>query len=356
MPRQKRIAKIIILAMAAGLLLAPRGFAAEPFYQGKTITILEGRRAGGTGSLRVQIAAKYLQKYLPGAPAVVYQFMPGAGGVAATNHLVHTAERDGLTIANVSSGIISSLIVGSPSVRFKLEDLLFLGSATSGSPYGIVVRPGLELDTVEKFRMHKGLRFANRSVGHTMYIGDRMAAFILELKEPRWILGYSDQEIRLALERREADVMIGGIPGHVRETPEWFKQGFTVPVIVRNSVGEGAERYPGFPQGRPSVEQFVDTDLKKQVYNLYQGARVGGSNFIVHKDVPKPALAALKEAFDKVWKDPQFAAEFEQMTKQFPGPMSGDEIHKVLAQMPQDQRTIDIYKRIIGAGPLPAAE
>lgn len=331
-----------------------RGITAEaPYYQGKTVTIVEGRAAGGTGSLRVQAAVKYLLKYLPGSPAVAYQYMAGGGGTAAANHLANVARRDGLTIGNIGTSVHSNAIFGAPGVRYKLEDFAFLGSPTAGNAYTLVIRPGLGLDSVEKLKAHKGLRFANRSVGHAMYIGDRMTAFILELQEPKWILGYNDQEINVALERGEADAKTAGIPGFVRENMGWLKEGFTVPLVVRNVKGQGAEITPQFPQNRPSLDQYADTELKRAVLRLHHSSRPGSSIFLVHRGVAEPALAALREAFDKVWRDPQFAEEYLQLTREPLDPITGEEMEEILRQMPRDPKVMETYKQVIGGGSLP---
>jgi tripartite-type tricarboxylate transporter receptor subunit TctC len=343
------------LAIFAGLFAAAgaKGVAAEtPYYQGKTITILEGRSPGGTGSIKTQTALKFVLKYLPGNPSVVYQFMPGAGGISAVNHVIHVAPRDGLTIGGVSSAIVSSVITGAPGIRFRLEDIRWLGTGSPGSPTGLVIRPELGIDSIEKLKAHNGLRFAQRSVGHTMYIRDRLAAFVLELKDPKWILGYGSQEIPLALERGEADAQSGGIPGLMRDVPHWFKQGFTAPVVLRNPKGEGAERYPGFPQGRPGVDQFADTEVKKAMLRIYDATNLG-SAFFVSKEIPAPALKALNEAFSRAWKDPQFAEEHLRLTQEAADPISGDELHQLLAQVPKDPKTIEAYKQLVGGGPLP---
>jgi tripartite-type tricarboxylate transporter receptor subunit TctC len=345
---------LTLLVLSAAALKSGAGQAAEaPYFQGKTITILEARAAGGTGSIRTQTAAKYLSKYVPGNPAIVYQFMPGGGGALAMNHVTGVARKDGLTIGNVSSAVFAGLLTGAPGFRFKLEDIRWLGTATSGTPTALVIRPGMGIDTVEKLRAYKGLRFANRSVGHSMYVRDRLTSFILELKEPRWILGYSDAEIRLALERAEADAQFGGIAGHVREAPEWFKEkGFTVPIILKNGRGEGAEGHPSFPQGRPDVGQFADTELKKAILAIYHTTN-SGSVFFIPKDIPESALKTLNEAFNRVWKDPDFARELEELTKEPAAPLSGDDLHAMLAQVPKDPKIIDVYKQLIGGGPVP---
>lgn len=348
-------AALVLFAFSAVAATGERGAAGEaPYFQGKTITVVEARDAGGTGSIRTQTATKYLSKYLPGNPAIVFQFMPGGGGAIAMNHLTGAARKDGLTIGNVSSAVFAGLLTGAPGFRFKLEDIRWLGTATSGTPTALVIRPALGLDSVDKLRAYSGLRFGNRSVGHSMYVRDRLTAFVLELKDPKWILGYNDQEIRLALERGEADAQFGGIAGHVRDVPDWFKsKGYTVPVILKNARGEGAEKYPPFPQGRPDVGQFADTPMKKAMLAIYQGIN-SGSVFYAPGDVPAPVLKALVEAFNKVWKDPEWAKEHEQLTKEAADPQTGDELHAMLAQVPKDPKVIDAYKQLIGGGPVPS--
>lgn len=351
MSRKKQYAKATTWALVAGCLFASTSSAAEAsFFQGKTLTIVEARAPGGRGSLRVRAVMKYLQKYL-GDVAVVYQYMPGGGGRAAANHLANVAKRNGFTIGNIGSGIFPSAIFGGPGVRYKLEDFVFLGSPTAGNARAVVIRPGLGLDTVEKLRAYKGLRFANRSVGHVTYISDRMVAFMLGLQDPKWILGYNQQEINLALERGEADAKTSTIPGFIRQTPHWLKEGFTVPIVVANAKGRGTEDFPEFPQDRPKLNQYADTELKRTVFRLYNAARPATGVFFASRGIPQAARQDLKEAFYKVWHDPQFRQEYNVLEPS--NPITGNEIEQLLQQMPKDPKIIEIYKQIMGAGPLP---
>jgi tripartite-type tricarboxylate transporter receptor subunit TctC len=327
---------------------------AAPFYEGKTLTIVEGRKAGGTGSLRTQAVAKYLQKHLPGHPAIVYRFMSGGGGVAAANHMASMAEKDGFTIANIGTGVYSNAFLDTQGVRYDLDDFVFLGSASSGGPYTLIIRPELELDTVEKLKAYKGLRFAQRSVGHTMYILDRMFAYVLDLQNPQWVLGYNSREIELALERGEADAQSNNLHSFFRETPEWLSKGFTVPVIMKNTMGRGAEVAPRFPQDRPALEQYADSELERAVLKFHNNSRPGSSVFFAPKGVPAPALKALREAFDRVWKDPEFAQEYKRLTGEPADPITGREIEQALEQVPRDPKVMKIYKQIVGGGPLPS--
>ncbi|MBM2805116.1 MAG: tripartite tricarboxylate transporter family receptor, partial [Deltaproteobacteria bacterium] len=72
--------------------------AQAPFYQGKTITIVHGRSAGGSGDFRTRAVVPFLHKYIPGNPTIVHEYMDGAGGRKAANHIFNVARPDGLTI------------------------------------------------------------------------------------------------------------------------------------------------------------------------------------------------------------------------------------------------------------------
>jgi len=74
------------LTMLLGLL--PNLLWAQPdFYRGKLITLVQDSTPGGVGQLRTQALIPVLQKHIPGNPTIVVQFMAGAGGRTAANHL-----------------------------------------------------------------------------------------------------------------------------------------------------------------------------------------------------------------------------------------------------------------------------
>jgi tripartite-type tricarboxylate transporter receptor subunit TctC len=80
---------LAFIAVVIGLACSNVGLthAQAPFFQGKTITIIQGRDPGGTGDLRTKALVPFLQKYLPGNPTIMMEYMPGAGGRMAANHL-----------------------------------------------------------------------------------------------------------------------------------------------------------------------------------------------------------------------------------------------------------------------------
>jgi tripartite-type tricarboxylate transporter receptor subunit TctC len=91
--------RILGSALLAQLVLLPDFlYSQSDFYRGKTITIIHGRSAGGSGDYRARAVAPFLQKYIPGNPTIVHEHMDGGGGRKAANHIFSTARPDGLTL------------------------------------------------------------------------------------------------------------------------------------------------------------------------------------------------------------------------------------------------------------------
>ncbi len=327
---------------------------AAPFYQGKTLTVVIGTSPGGTGDFRARAVSQYLQKHLPGKPSVVYKYIRNP--IHAANHVANVAKRNGLTIIFVSPGLFSNAILRTRAVRYQVEDFIPLGSPYPGGPYILVTRPDLHLDNVEKLRAYKGLRFAQRSVGHSMYVLDRIMAFVLDLPDPKWILGYSSLEVPAALERKEADAQSTTLPGFVKARKHWLKEGFAVPVVMKNTKGRGAEVEPSFPQDRAVIDQFADTKLKRDILKFHNAMRPSGMLMLAPSGIPAPALKDLRTALHRAWDDPEFAKEYNRLTGENADPMIGKEIEANLRKIPKDPKVMTTYKQIIGGGPLPPSK
>ena len=161
-----RPAILIVLLLFFGLQWhVPRAFAQAPFYQGKTITVLQGREPGGTGDLRARAVTQFLQKYIPGNPTIIHEFMAGGGGLRAANHMYAVAKPDGLTIGSVSSGMLGNAILGGAGVKYQFEKFHYLGASDAGGHYVFYTRKEAGANNLEKLRAATGIRIGAQSVG-----------------------------------------------------------------------------------------------------------------------------------------------------------------------------------------------
>jgi hypothetical protein len=126
-----------IFGVSKVTLLAAQGFAQAPFYQGKTITVVQGV---GTGDLRRKALFPYLRKYIPGNPIIVSEYMPGGGDRKAGNFLYRSARPDGLTLGGVSASLIMNALLDSSCVQYDIDKFIYLGSPISAFHYVIVSR------------------------------------------------------------------------------------------------------------------------------------------------------------------------------------------------------------------------
>src|SRR5215475_11514780 len=85
--------QISLGALLLGLFIGGVALAQTSFFQGKTVTILESSGPGGVGSMRTKAVVPFLQKYIPGNPTIVIQYMDGGGGRKAANTFIHPCGR-----------------------------------------------------------------------------------------------------------------------------------------------------------------------------------------------------------------------------------------------------------------------
>src|SRR5262245_13354447 len=207
------------------VVLAAFVYAQSDFYRGKTITIVQGRSAGGTGDFRVRVLAPFLQKYIPGNPMIVHEYMDGGGGRKAANHIFNTVRPDGLTIGNVGSGAITSAVLGETGVRYDIDKLHFAGTADSAVQYLLLTRRDAGFGTLGKLQQASGLRFGGLSIGHTIDTVGRIMIWLLGLKEIKEITGFSSPERNAALLRGEIDAMAATDEAFAVRKADWLEKG-----------------------------------------------------------------------------------------------------------------------------------
>src|SRR5688500_8445439 len=100
-----RILCVLASVFGAALVSVAPVLSETPYYAGKTIAIIRGGGPGGSGEFQSRVLMPYLQKYIPGNPTIVMEYMPGAGGRKAANYF-YTAKPDGLKIASAGAMIL----------------------------------------------------------------------------------------------------------------------------------------------------------------------------------------------------------------------------------------------------------
>ena len=331
-------------------LLSPAVYSQAPFYQGKTITILRGSAPGGVGEMRTRAVANYLKKHVPGNPTVVIEFMAGAGGTKAANHLYRGAHADGLIVGSAPSGMVSSALLGEAGVQYDLDKFIYLGSPNSESHYVFFTNRKLGLGSLEKLRAHSGLRVGAQTVGHPIYLTGRLFAFLLGLKDPKFVVGYSSPELDVGMLNGELDASSGVASNIVKQNPEFLDKG----LMDFHSIIEipRGDKHPRFAQ-LPELDNLVKSDKERKLLALHRTFRLAGSPFILPPGTPKDRAEILREAMRKIYADREFSAEYLKLTGEEASPLLPDANDKAIRDLPRDSEVIEFYKLFGGTQPLP---
>jgi tripartite-type tricarboxylate transporter receptor subunit TctC len=351
--KKLRIESPIKAALLAGVLaglLPVSAHAQDNFYAGKTVTLVATTAPGGTGDLRVKAMMPFLTKHIPGNPTVVIEYMDGGGGRKGANHLYNNVMPDGLTIGAMSGGVVGLAIMGELGVKYDPDKFIYLGTAHHINHGVIYTRADLGLDTLEKLRAKPGLRIGGQSIGHVSYTAGRLLAYFLDMKEPTFIVGYSSREVDIALMNKELDGRANSPTSALRRHPDWLGKGIMNWHAILAAPKD--KKFPGL-EFLPEIETFAKTAAEKKVLSAWRAMRGVGSPFAFPPGTPKENVATLKTTMEKIFADPEFPTYYEKLTAEEASPLNGEQLTKIIAEIPRDRETLSFLKKVAGAGPLP---
>jgi len=326
-------------------------YSQDDFYAGKTVTLIATTSPGGTGDLRVKAMMPFLKKHIPGNPTVVIQYMDGGGGRKGANHLFNSVKRDGLTIGAASGAIVGLAIMGEKGVSYDPDKFIYLGTPEHENHAVIYTRRELGLDSLEKLRAASGIRIGGQTVGHVSYVAGRLFAYFLDMKDPKFIVGYSAPEVDTALLAGELDGRANNATSVLRRNPDWLDKGLmNFHAIMETPVGEKHPRLGHLPE----MGSFAKNEREKRLLAVWRAFRGVGSPYVVPPGTPKERVKTLETAMLKIFKDPEFPPYFKKLVSDDASPLGADELTKVVTGMPRDPETLELLRKLSGPDPLPA--
>jgi hypothetical protein len=203
---------------------------------------------------------------------------------------------------------------------------------------------------MEKLKGAKGLRIGAQSIGHDIYMNGRLFAYLLDLRDSRFVTGYSGPEVDAALLRGEIDARANIADTIAKRTPEWIEKKLVdFHAIIEIPKGD---KHPQFKQ-LPELESFAKSDKEKRLLAMFRAFRLAGSPYILPPGTPKERVQILQEAFRKTFRDPEFAKEFSKLTGDDPTPLIPEAMEKAIRELPRDPQIIELFKKLVSGEPLP---
>jgi tripartite-type tricarboxylate transporter receptor subunit TctC len=352
MTSKKRRLKLAFGAFPISLLLfSSSALSQTPFYQGKTITMIQGTEAGGSSDVMTRAMLPYLKKHIPGEPTIVSEYMPGAGGIKAANHIYKNARPDGLTIGRIGGALVANAVLEEKGVLYDLNKLIYLGSSHSTYHWVFITRREAGLKNLETLRSTSGIRVGAQAVGHSNYFVGRLFAYLIGFKDPRFVVGYSGTDLDLALIRGEVDGRINNADTLMSRNADLLAKG-ALDVHMIMEVPRGLKQ-SGFDR-LPEIEDFVQSERERKLLAMIRIFRQFGTPSILPPGSPREQVKILREAMAKMFKDPDFHKDYKKLVGEEPTPLLGEEMDRALRELPRDPEIVELFKKLNAAGSLPS--
>jgi tripartite-type tricarboxylate transporter receptor subunit TctC len=315
-------ATAILFAMLFAASFPARAQSPSEFYKGKQITMFVSTAAGGGYDTYARTLARYMVKYIPGAPTIVPKNMPGADGAIVASTLYNSAPRDGTTFAALTNGIAMDPLFGKFVGRFDSQKFSWIGSI--GKLMNVCVTWYTSpVKTIEQAKISEVVVSASGATSNSAMMG-KIANTLLSTKF-KIITGYADPDVTLAMERGEVEGVCGLAYTTLKAThPQFFEQ-----KKINILFQVGMHKFPDLPDV-PSALELVSDPAKKRVLELILTRQEMGRPFAAPPGVPPERLAVLRNAFEMTLKDPAFLSDAKRLQMEI-DPLTGPEIEKLLA-------------------------
>jgi tripartite-type tricarboxylate transporter receptor subunit TctC len=231
--------------------------------------------------------------------------MPGAASLVAANHLYNAAPRDGATIGAFQRQIPFEPLRGNDAARYDPFRFFWLGSVTAETAVFITHRNAPH--RVPADLLTRPLIAASLGAGTDGEV-ETMALTRLHGAPIKLISGYrGTPEALLALERGEVQGVHGISWSYIKtKKADWLRDGF-INLILQSGLEPHADL-----TALPSIYAFAMTEEERQVWDLIMAPKFMSRPFLLPPDVPAERATALREAFERLMKDPEFLKEMDK--------------------------------------------
>jgi tripartite-type tricarboxylate transporter receptor subunit TctC len=338
----------LLTALSILLLLSTNVQAQAPFYQGKTISIAVGTKAGDVYDLYPRLLAEFMPKYIPGAPNIIIQNVPGAASLIAANQVYNVAKPDGLTLGAIYPALYFEQLIKRPEVKFDWNKFGWVGSTVT-SNYLMYMRADTPYKTIDDVRKASTApKCGATGVTSTGYYLPKLMEETIGTKFDI-VSGYvSGQDIDLAVERGELQCRAFTITAFFAREPfiSWRKRNF-VNVLIQTG-GKRDARIKDTPTIYEMMDKYKTSDAARSLAKIILASGEFGRPLVTPPGVPADRLKILREAFNKSVKDPALLAEAEKRRLEM-DPTTAEELESLAKEvMKASPEVVEKMQKLLG--------
>lgn len=160
-------------------------------------------------------------------------------------------------------------MLGESGVQYDIDKLVYLGTTEHVLYYLFNTRKQAGLDTLAKLRAASGVRIGSAPVGHTGYIQSRVSAYLVDMKEPRFIPGYENEDLDVAFARGEVDAQVAST-STVIEHDLVNKKLVDFHAAIEVPKGRKDSRFVNL--NLPDIEEFAKADKEKKLLDMMRAS------------------------------------------------------------------------------------
>jgi hypothetical protein len=347
----------VLSLCAAAVLGASPAQAQDPFYKGKRLTILVNHAVAGSADVEARVFAKYINRHIPGQPAVVIQNIEAAGGLVGTKHIGEVAPRDG-TMIGYLNGAAWRYVNNPEQHRVDFKSYEFIAHQTGTSVYYVRtdVPPGMRKAT--DIVNAKGLVAGGLGPENAKDLRIRLTLDLLSVPY-KYVTGYrSSPPARLALQRGEINFYSELSPGYRAVVhPGMIAKGEALPLYYDPVYSNGVLGRSTYMDGLPIAtftELYQELNGKQPSGELWDAYAtvltvIGAMQVVIvlPPEAPKAAAEALQTAVAALAHDQDYAEEarktFGFLPEWHTGPDTNARMREALAVRPETKAFITDY-------------
>ena len=321
--------RLAIALLAPALLVAPS--AGAQFFAGKTVTMVINYGVGGNADTEGRIFVRHLPRHIAGAPTIIVQNLPGAGGLTAINLIgTHAGfKSDGTVIGYFTFNAVAP-IIDDPTLRVKMADFAFVGGVG-----GWVVTYGRKeilqgKSIAEGMKNAKGLFVGGYAPNASHDVRLKLTLDLIGAKF-KMVTGFPDSgSVNKAMLQNEINYTASTLPGFTSQAmPQLIGPGIAQPIwqypvsapgggfagnerLMEDGVKSFVDIYreaTGKPPAGPAFDAFVlVNDISTKL------ARVA----LMPPGTPPEAVAEMRKGFTALAGDEEFLEDYRRVIKEKP--------------------------------------
>jgi tripartite-type tricarboxylate transporter receptor subunit TctC len=297
--------------------------AVADFYRGKTVAFVIGVGPGGGYDLSSRLVAQHFGRFIPGNPTVVPRNMPGASGIVSALNVFNVAPRDGTVVGMLQPTFVVEK-VNDRSLKFESDQFTWIGRVDASVLVGIVWHSS-PVQSVADAKQRSAAMAAIGAAGTAATVPWALNALIGS--KFKVVLGYdSSPAMGLAMERGEVDGN-GSTSWDYLETKADWRSTKSITFLYTIALSRH-----GAAADVPTILELAGSAHDRDVLKLIASGSTIGRSVVGPPDIPADRVAALRQAFDAMVKDPEFLADARNRHLGVE-PLGGAELQRIVADV-----------------------